>query len=392
MKKILFINIDNINNAPRLWSVYNLLANKYETYVLAKQIIKDPSVKHIQYYNYKPQKWSFHKQYPLIFRKLISFFYRVIYFSYLKKINQSVNEVYPSHKIIKQLAGLNVDIVIAHHMSGLIIAEYLKKKQPGVKVIFNAHEYYPLQFENLENWNQRKKQIDIVLRRVSGIIDYSFIVSEGILKKYEEEFGFKNAVVIRNSKKYTRILPVYSSSEKIKLIHHGASIKSRGIEEMIQMMNYLPGNFELYLMLTVVHKEYYERLKEMTKAYPNVFFLDAVEESEIIPFINQFDIGVYNVKAVNFNHINCLPNKFFDFVQARLAIVVSSSVEMKSYVKKYNLGVVVEDDAALSMANALKQITREKIHEYKRNVDKYAHELSFEYDERIILDLVEKAF
>ena len=49
----------------------------------------------------------------------------------------------------------------------------------------------------------------------------------------------------------------------------------------------------------------------------------ASEVATIVRTINQFDLGVYLLPPVNFNSAHALPNKFFEFIQARQEFLVA---------------------------------------------------------------------
>ena len=55
-----------------------------------------------------------------------------------------------------------------------------------------------------------------------------------------------------------------------------------------------------------------------------------VTPAELPSSLNAFDVGVYVLPPRTMNHRLMLPNKFFDFVQARLALVFSTAVEPTS--------------------------------------------------------------
>jgi hypothetical protein len=56
-----------------------------------------------------------------------------------------------------------------------------------------------------------------------------------------------------------------------------------------------------------------------------------------------------------------LPNKFFEFVQARLAIVVGPSPEMAKIVNQYGLGLVSNSFDAKVIANLINSMTTEVV-------------------------------
>ena len=105
-------------------------------------------------------------------------------------------------------------------------------------------------------------------------------------------------------------------------------------------------------------------------------------------FLNKFDIGVFLLPPVNFNYRNALPNKLFEFVQARLAVAIGPTPEMARLVQKHDLGLVSPDFTPESLAGLLAGLTHERVRELKMNADRAAKELSAETGRRTMLKLV----
>lgn len=106
------------------------------------------------------------------------------------------------------------------------------------------------------------------------------------------------------------------------------AVKSK---KMIWLMDHLDDRFEMYLMLVPTDQDYLTELKKLA-GNRAVEFLPTVPTQQISTFINQFDLGLFIVEPVNFNYTHALPNKFFEFIQARLGIVIGPSPEMKRIV------------------------------------------------------------
>jgi hypothetical protein len=108
-----------------------------------------------------------------------------------------------------------------------------------------------------------------------------------------------------------------------------------------------------------------------------------------IPYaINKYDIGLFFLEPVNFNYKHALPNKLFEFVQARLAIAIGPSPEMASIVNKYDLGLVTKSFDPKEMARSLNELTKEKIQYYKNQSHRFARELSADENKKKLLKIV----
>ena len=105
---------------------------------------------------------------------------------------------------------------------------------------------------------------------------------------------------------------------------------------------------------------------------------------EIIPLCNRYDVGVIALPPKNLNYYYSLANKFFQFIQARVALALSPLPEMTTLCHRYGLGVVAEDFTAQGFANALMTLNRERIWAYKQQADRAAHELCAEKNYEIL--------
>ena len=111
---------------------------------------------------------------------------------------------------------------------------------------------------------------------------------------------------------------------------------------------------------------------------------------EICRRLNQYDVGIYLLPPVNFNHEHALPNKFFEFIQARLAVAIGPSPEMARIVNEYSLGVIAASFEPKALAAALDQLTDESIRAYKLAAGRAARELNYEAAGRVLLHEIER--
>lgn len=276
------------------------------------------------------------------------------------------------------------DCIITHHPSSLVLAKEVSrlKKTP---FIFNAHEYYPRQFEHKEEWVKNEKPaVDFIIRKYLPKASTTFCVGQIIGETYIKEFRINDFVFIPNDKPYFNVLPK-KTGNPIRIIHHGGAIRGRSIHKSIEMMEFLPKKeYELHLMLMPIDVKYLEELILLSEKFNHVFFHEPVNFQDIIPFLSTFDIGFYLLPPTNFNNLNCLPNKIYEFIQARLCIVTSPNPEMATLIKRNGLGVCSEDYSVRSMAKTILSISPLQIDEFKQQVGSKAKELSSETTENLI--------
>ncbi len=207
--------------------------------------------------------------------------------------------------------------------------------------------------------------------------DKMITVSDGIAIEYFKNFNIKPGVVT-NACFYVDIKTSDIDSEHIKLIHHGGATPSRKIELMIKMMDYLDKRFTLDLMLLNTSPDYLKKLKHIANNKDNIRFIKPIPMRKVVYYINEYDIGIYILEENSFNNKYALPNKLFEFIQAKLAVAIGPSLEMAKIVKKYNCGIVASDFKPETMAKELNKLTKDEINYYKYQSDKASQELSAE--------------
>jgi hypothetical protein len=215
-------------------------------------------------------------------------------------------------------------------------------------------------------------------------------VSDGISELYRNWFNLETQVVM-SCPYFTNISPTNNKSNIIKIVHHGGPNKNRKLEKMIEMFKYLDDRFYLDLYLVnYYNKKYIEYLRKLAKPFPQIRFLNPLPFNEIIQTLNKYDIGLYLLEPNGVNIKYSLPNKFFEYIQARLMIAIGPSIEMEKLVSKYNLGIVSNTFNPKDLANALNNLTYEDIWKFKLNSDFAAKELCFEKESQKLLKIIDE--
>ena len=131
-------------------------------------------------------------------------------------------------------------------------------------------------------------------------------------------------------------------------------------------------------------------LRDLAADCDRITFHEPVAPAALPAALNQFDVGVFCMPPINTNARFALPNKFFDFVQARLAVAVGPAEEMARLVREHGLGVVSDEFSQESFAAALATIDPDALLRYKRASDAAARDLSSEADECVETELVQR--
>jgi len=289
--------------------------------------------------------------------------------------------------VLQLLGNRQFDLVIANDLNTLPLAVRLAGKG---KVVFDAHEYASLEFEDLAFWRFFfKKYNDALCRLYLPRVHGMWTVCQGIADKYRQTYGV-SSVVVTNAPLYHDLQPTEVSDNRVRMIHHGAALPSRKLEIMIDAMRLLDDRYTLDLMLVANTSEYIDQLKARAEGIKGVRFIPPVSMSQLSSFGNDYDVGIFLLPPTNFNYQHALPNKFFEFIQSRLCVAIGPSPEMAYLIKKYDCGIIANEFTAEAMANELKHLSSEKLRHYKQRAHVAAQDLCFDKNSEIVLGMVNK--
>lgn len=257
------------------------------------------------------------------------------------------------------------------------------------KIICDLREFYPLEFES--DWRFKILESSFKYDLCKNYLkkcDEWVTVSTGLSKGYEEYFNIKPKLV-RSTPYYYDIKPSINQEGKIRMVHLGSANPDRKLENMIKMFYYLDERFFLDFYL-VGNKKYISKLKEIAKPFQRIRFLEPVNYNDIIPTLNQYDIGVYLLEPTGFNTKYSLPNKFFEYIQARLMLAIGPTPDMKKICEQYKIGIVSNTFDPSELAEKLNKLSYNDILKYKENADLAAKELCFENESKKLIDIIEQ--
>lgn len=248
----------------------------------------------------------------------------------------------------------------------------------GMKVL-DMHEYAPLEME--DDWKFRiflQKYYFWLCKNYLENFDRVVTVSEGIATKYFQVFGKKCDVVL-NAREFEKLEPSVSVAGVVRIVHSGLALKNRKLNLIIEACSRIDNvTLDLFLVPASREKAEYKKLKNQAAKTSNCKVREPVPADRLAVTLNSFDVGLYFMTEGNFNNENCLPNKFFDFIQARLMLVVSPVPEMSKIVLDNEIGRVTDDFSLSSLKKLLSNLTREEINYYKDKTNLVARKFSME--------------
>jgi glycosyltransferase involved in cell wall biosynthesis len=224
-------------------------------------------------------------------------------------------------------------------------------------------------------------------------VQYGFTVCNSIAGYYKNAYGvafvtIRNLARFRYEKEFLRI-------EKSKLtpivIYQGALNLGRGLELAIESMQYLE-NTKLLILGDGDIRENLEELVDDLGLNNRVEFRGRVPFEQLWQFTASADVGISLEENLGLNYQYALPNKLFDYIQARIPVVISDLPEMRSVIEQYHIGKILKERTPLHLAEILRELIYMRQHDRKlaSDIELAASELCWEREEDKLISLLKR--
>lgn len=275
-----------------------------------------------------------------------------------------------------QLSQRDWDVIIANDTSALPLAAHLNSRHG---FLADLHEYSPRQSEeSLVFRLTEARYVRWILRRYLPRAAAATTVSQGIAEEYAREFDVLPKVVA-NAAPFREAEPRPVGSP-IRVVHSAAPSPARRIEVMIEAFRATTADVTFDLYLIDNGSAYVSRLRRLADEIDRVRILPPISNSQLIDTLATYDLGVHILPPINFNHRWALPNKLFDYVQARLGLITGPSPEMQRIIETHGIGAITEDFSAEALTRTLDRLDSDTVTQWKLAAHHAARELSGEHE------------
>lgn len=280
--------------------------------------------------------------------------------------------------------ALPADVVVVNDLAALPLAQSLG----APRTVFDAHEHWTSESASW-SWRQRlsmRGAHEWIVDACVPTTDVIMTVSNGIADEYYGRAGIRPAIVT-NAPFFQDLRPS-PTGDALRLVHLGIADERRRLEDTIEAVRALDNRFRLDLVLAR-DNDYRRRLERLASAAGDrIRVLPPVAPADMVSFANAYDVGVFLLPERFPNQVHVLPNKLFEYIQARLAVAIGPSPEMARIVREWNCGVVASSFSVDDFAMALSTLTAESVDTMKANADRAAHALTAEANRETVLALV----
>lgn len=277
---------------------------------------------------------------------------------------------------------INAAVWLANDWSMLPLAARLAQEEGGIYG-YDTHEFAIEEYAEKLKWR-------LLHRPLVGALEGAFIggarvvsaVSEGIAERLDRHYRLpRRSVVVRNTPPYEAV-PFRATGERIRLLYHGLLAAGRGLEAAIDSVTAWRTEFDLTIR-GPGDPGYMEELRQRIEhagVADRVSLMPPVAMTALVREAAAFDIGFFALPGHSRHNEFALPNKFFEYVMAGLALCVTELPEMARLVRQYDLGVTIPRVSPGDIAASVNGLDRATIDRCKQNALAAASELCWEQE------------
>lgn len=289
-----------------------------------------------------------------------------------------------AQQVEELLGGQEFEAVIANDADPVGIACRLFGPH---RVHADLHEFFPdMGFAKSRLGRRQQRYYKWMTRSLISQAASSTTVGAEIARRYRE-YGLDPQVVTNAT--HLRDLVPSPVGRPIRLVYSGNPFVVWGLPEIMRAVAAARSDVTLDLFLTryiPVDRAQVEQLA--TELGDRITVREPVPQSELVETLNAYDVGIFVLPPLSPNSELALPNKFFDYVQARLALLVGPSVEMARIVRERGLGLVTSDFTDSSIVEAIDALDADSVQAFKAASDTAASDLASERQVEVWADAV----
>jgi glycosyltransferase involved in cell wall biosynthesis len=270
-------------------------------------------------------------------------------------------------------------------------ANYLVSRIRRIPLLYDSHEYFTEVPELIDRPFVRNVW-ERIERRIVPKLKTAIAVSESISRVYTEKYGTE-FITIRNFplRSAPQQFPGFNESytAKYKIIYQGALNTGRGLELMIEAMNYIDDTILFIVGEGDIMGELQRKVHSMNLP-ERIFIPGRIMPTKLKKLTAQCNLGISLEEDIGLNYRLALPNKIFDYIQAEIPVLCSDLPEMAALVRKYKIGEVCISREAEKLAGQITGMMKdtERKESWKRNLKKAAAELCWENEEEKLIAIV----
>ncbi len=274
------------------------------------------------------------------------------------------------------------DILVANDVDALI-PNYLVKFFKSNFLIFDSHEIYS-ELPSITN-NFIKSFWKFLEKFLIPKVDAFYTVSESCAQWFYNQYNRKPEVILNVpylQKKVTHFFPENLPNKFI--IYQGDVSKNRGIELMIDAMQYIDNHYFVIVGDGLFCNELQQYAQQ--KSYKEkIIFFGKIPSEKLHLLTQKAEIGISLENDSSISYQSAFPNKFFDYIHAEIPCVVAQLAEYQRFFKEFSVGKIIDNYTAISVAEAINEVLKMGNDFYKVELQRAKNQYNWENQEQKLL-------
>lgn len=291
------------------------------------------------------------------------------------------------------------DVVHCHDLIALIAGGYLKRRNPGLKLVWDAHEIYeaigPIPMQRFSR---------TIIRKNSGFVNQFITINESLAGFYRDNHALPPASVVMNATRWEGLpsddgrlrLAAGLGPERRIMLFQGGLAAGRGLNILRAAAADLPEPWSLVVMgWGPLENKLREAAAEVSRdrdpACKRLVLIPPAPAESLAQWTAGADIGIIPYENTSLNHLYCTPNKLWEFPNAGVPILATGFVEMEKMISEAGTGYLLPIDfSAADIISFLINLDPAELAQKKLNCANFSRDHSWERFEPTLLSLYER--
>ncbi len=221
---------------------------------------------------------------------------------------------------------------------------------------------------------------------VTGELDRDFLLTKfpnkeiTVIKNFPRRISNVKTIDIRKT--------LGIENDAIIAIYQGVLLGGRGIEISLRSLMY---DSKIHLVIAG-HGPLEDKFKSLAKEIgveTRAHFIGSVPYSDLITYTMACNIGLCLIEPISFSYELALPNKLFEYIQAKIPIVASKLIAIEKIFDQYAVGELVQPNISPpELAKVIRFVVKNS-EQYRENLEKASEIFVWENQETKIRDLLQ---
>jgi len=292
------------------------------------------------------------------------------------------------------------DVIHCHDIIGLMAGVLIKKQNPQVKLIWDAHELYTqVSYKSAET----AVFVDRVIKDSAKYVSIFTTINENFVEFYKTSYpALPDASIMMNATRKTNLSSKPSTklrdatsldAEQKILLFQGGLSPGRGIKQLLTAAENFPDDWTIVFMGSgPMQEEIFFTANNLNSNYnrknPVIVNIPPAPYDELAEWTSGATVGIIPYENINMNHLYCTPNKLWEYPNAGIPILASGLIEMSAMIEKYDTGILMKKNfGPKDICSALKEFTPSTLKRFKKNCQTFNRIENWEKYEPTLINL-----